>query len=91
MDLLDSLGITTTTPSQDAARKEALSALERVIQHLPPVYRQVVEMYDLGGHCVEEVAAAVQRSPGAVFMIRARAHRKLREMMGSTSMYFSSS
>ena len=91
MDLIESLGLTMTTPSGEAAVKEACSALERAIQQLPPIYRQVVEMYDLEGHSVEEVARTVGRSPGAVLMTQLRAHRKLREMMGGTSMYFSSS
>jgi RNA polymerase sigma-70 factor (ECF subfamily) len=87
--LYEFLGSTPITPSRLAARKEARAALERAIEGLPDTYRRVVQMCDLESHPVLEVADAVGRSPGAVYMIRARAHRRLRELMGSTSNYFS--
>jgi RNA polymerase sigma-70 factor (ECF subfamily) len=85
-ELLDS---PSATPSRQAARDEARTALERAIRQLPDAYRLVVQMYDLENRPVEEVARALGRSPGAVYMVRARAHRRLRELMGATSRYFS--
>ena len=79
------------TPSSDAARKEGCRHLERAILELSPVHRQVVQMYDLDNHSAEEVAKTLGCSPGAVFMRRARAHRRMREIMGSTWHYLSSS
>ncbi len=86
-DLLSAVG---TTPSQGAARGEARTALEQAIVQLPKVYRQVVQMYDLEGRPAEEVARALNRSPGAVYMVRVRAHRRLCDLMGRPSKYFSS-
>lgn len=83
------LGATRSTPSQHVARDEARTALERAIQQLPDTYRRVVEMYDLEARPVEEVARVLKRSPGAVYMVRARAHRRLRDLMGNTLKYFS--
>jgi len=78
-----------TTPSRHVARDEALAALERAIKELPDAYRQVVQMFDLESRPMEEVSRAMGRSPGAAYMIRARAHRKLCELMGNPSRYFS--
>lgn len=87
--LLDMLGGTTTSPSGRAARAEARVALDEAISKLPPGYHRVVLMYDLEGHPVEDVATAMKRSPGAVFMLRARAHRILRKNLGTPLRYFS--
>ena len=78
-----------TTPSGKVARGEAKTALERAIDALPEVYARVVRMYDLECRPVQEVAQALERSQGAVFMLRARAHDRLHEIMGHTSRYFS--
>ena len=91
MALYELVGATTTTPSRLAARSEAKAAMNQAISRLPELYRQVVEMYDLQGRSVDEVAAALGRRPGAVFMLRARALRRLAEIMGSASDYLSGS
>ena len=85
-ELLSSSG---STPSGHFARDEARSALEQAIKRLPKTYRRVLKMYDLEGETIQEVAAALNRSPGAVYMLRARAHDRLREILGSTSKFFS--
>ena len=78
-----------TSPSGCAARGEARAALEQAIQRLPEAYRRVVQMFDLEGRPMEEVAGALKRSPGATYMLRARAHRRLSELLGSPSNYLS--
>lgn len=84
-DLLSAAG---TTPSRHVARDEACTALQAALQQLPEAYRRAVEMFDLQGRPMEEVARALKRSPGAVYMVRTRAHQRLRELMGSDSKYF---
>jgi RNA polymerase sigma-70 factor (ECF subfamily) len=91
MALYELVGATTTTPSRHAARSEAEAVMNQAISRLPELYRRVVEMYDLQGRSVDEVAAALGRRPGAVFMLRERALRRLAEMMGSASDYLSGS
>jgi RNA polymerase sigma-70 factor (subfamily 1) len=86
---IEMLGATNTTPSRVMARDEADSAMERALKELPPDYATVIKMYDLQGHTVEEVAATLKKSHGAVYMIRARAHDRLRDLMGSPSQFFS--
>jgi len=87
--LHEQLGRAPSTPSRHAARSEACSYLEQAIAQLPPAYRQVIEMYDLEGRPVAEVAAALSRSTGAVFMLRSRAHRLLSATLGTASRYLS--
>jgi RNA polymerase sigma-70 factor (ECF subfamily) len=77
------------TPSRNVARGEARAALESSIRQLPEDYRMVVQMFDLDGKSAKEVAQALGRSPGAVYMIRARAHRWLGDLLGSRSRYIS--
>jgi RNA polymerase sigma-70 factor, ECF subfamily len=78
-----------STPSRQAARNEAGNSLLRAITQLPAIYRTVVEMYDLEQRSVDDVARAVGRSPGAVFMLRSRAHRQLGMLMGAASQFLS--
>ncbi len=86
--LFEELATTGSTPSQHAASAEARADLEKAIRVLSPTYRQVVQMYDIEGRTIQEVATALNRSPGAVYMLRSRAHDRLRETLGRTSKYF---
>ncbi len=85
MGLLDLLSNPAATPSEICARDENGSFLNRAIERLPKDYRDVVRMCYLEGKSVEQVAEIMNRSLGAVFMLLARAHRKLREMLGPAS------
>ncbi len=71
------LGATSATPSREAATREALEQLEAAVRELPERYAQVVRLYDLENRSIEDVAAQLGRSPGAVHMLRARAHERL--------------
>jgi len=75
------------TPSRAVAGQEACAALQRAIEELPETQRQVIMLYDLQGHAAEEVAAAMGRSTGAVFMLRSRGHRALAEALGGASVW----
>ncbi|MCH7813703.1 MAG: sigma-70 family RNA polymerase sigma factor [Planctomycetes bacterium] len=89
--LYELLGASQTTPSRHAARSEARSVLEHTLARLPEDHRKVVRLYDLEERPIEDVAAALDRRPGAVYMLRARAHRALRDLLGSTSKFFTDS
>lgn len=82
-------GDSKATPSRFVARGEAVMAMERMLATLPADYARVIRLYDLAGHPVEEVAREMGRSTGAVFMLRARAHDRLRDAMGDPGQYFS--
>ncbi len=87
--LLEVLGVTTTTPSQVAAEKEAGSSIDAALKTLPADYSTVVRLSDLEGKTVSEVAAVMGRSAGAIHMLRARAHARLQERLGTPSKFFS--
>lgn len=87
--LVEMLGATSATPSRAAARHEAEGFLEWALKHLPPVYEKVIRGYDLEGKPAAEVAGAIGKSEGAMYMIRARAHDRLKEALGSGSRFFS--
>ena len=89
--LLECLGVTTTTPSREAARHDAAAILETAVARLPEDYKTAVRLYDLEGRPVGEVAAGMGRSVGAVHMLRARAHDRLRLDLGTSSQFFSGS
>jgi RNA polymerase sigma-70 factor (subfamily 1) len=89
VSLVEMLGMTSTTPSRQAAGHEAADAIEAALAQLPADYRTVIRMYDLEGRDIEEVGRALKRSSGAVYMLRARAHDRLREVLGSASKFFS--
>jgi RNA polymerase sigma factor (sigma-70 family) len=87
--LLEHLGFTSTTPSRQAAQKEAGILLQEAVARLPESYAAVVRMYDLDGHTIDDVSAQLGRSAGAVYMLRARAHHRLEELLGQSSLFFS--
>ena len=89
--LLGCLGVTTTTPSKEATARDAHVVLESAIQKLPSDYRAVVQLYDLEGQSISDVAATMARSIGAVHMLRARAHDRLRQELGSAGQFFTGS
>ena len=91
IQLLECLGVTTTTPSREVARRDAAAVLDSAIDRLPEAYRMAVRLYDLEGKPMPEVAAKMERSIGAVHMLRARAHDRLRVELGTSSQFFSGS
>lgn len=74
-----------STPSRQIRRKEACSLLEDSIRMLPDRYADVVRRYDLECEPIAEIANALGKSPGAIHMLRARAHDRLREQLGSAT------
>lgn len=88
VDLFQALSASTTSPSGRAARTEMASSMSEAISRLPESYRKVVELLDLKGLAASEVAREMDRSPGAVFMLRVRAHDRLREMLGAACKFF---
>jgi RNA polymerase sigma factor (sigma-70 family) len=55
----------------------------------PPDYATVIKLYDLQGRSASELAAELNRSEGAIYMLRARAHDRLRDLLPSESKFFS--
>jgi RNA polymerase sigma-70 factor, ECF subfamily len=87
--LVEMLGVTTTTPSRNAARGEIQVCLDGALSRLTEDYATVIRLYDLQGLSALEVSERMKRSQGAVFMLLARARERLREVLGAESQFFS--
>lgn len=87
--LLTSMANRASTPSRHFSKQEAATILNEAIEKLPPVYRTVIRLCDLKGLPAGEAAAAMERSTPAVYMLHARAHDHLLELLGSGSGFFS--
>lgn len=80
--LLDAIfGVESRTPSRALAEREGQERLNDAIDQLPPHYQQVVRMMDLQGLSAGEVAEKLVRTEGAILMIHARAHKRLRAIL----------
>ncbi|MDX2148512.1 MAG: sigma-70 family RNA polymerase sigma factor [Planctomycetota bacterium] len=90
VSLVEQLGTATSTPSRMVASDEATRFLGMALARLPRDYAAVVRLYDLNGKSVTEVASELGRSEGAVYMLRARAHDQLRELMGPSARFLTS-
>jgi RNA polymerase sigma-70 factor, ECF subfamily len=66
------------SPSAAAGHREDAGALADLLAQLPPQYREVLVLRDIQGLSFEEVAARLERSPGATRMLWLRAIEKLR-------------
>jgi RNA polymerase sigma-70 factor (ECF subfamily) len=84
--LLERVARTSMTASRIVTNRESQEVLRQAIARLPRTYRTVVELCDLEGKSPAEVGRELGRSAGAVHMLRARAHHRLAEILGSRSM-----
>jgi RNA polymerase sigma-70 factor (ECF subfamily) len=70
-----------SSPSERAERNERLLALAAALARLPEDQRQAVELHHLHGRPLEEIAAALGRSKGAVAALLFRGLQKLRDIL----------
>lgn len=87
IELFELLGVTTTSPSRVLATAEMKAALAVALDSLPEDYARVIRSYDLEGNTIAETACTCGRSAGAVHMLRARAHSRLRELLGENPFF----
>jgi RNA polymerase sigma-70 factor (ECF subfamily) len=86
--LFDFLVAHSSTPSRTMGREEIRQIIQEAVQRLPEDYGKVVRMYDLESLPIDDVALALKRSPGAVHMMRARAHDRLGELLETAANWF---
>lgn len=70
---------TQSSPSQAAIRLENAEVLREAVARLPADYRRVIELRQLEGRDIADVAAAMNRSPNAIRILYSRAVKLLRE------------
>jgi len=76
-------------PSQSAARREGVQAIQVGIAALPDDQRQAVRLHHLDGKSIEETAAAMGRTPGAVRGLLRRANQALRDALVRATLWLS--
>jgi RNA polymerase sigma-70 factor (ECF subfamily) len=78
------------TPGSRMARLEAVDAIRAGIAALPTPQRQAVVLHYSEGATVAEIASRIGRSPGGVRGLLQRARAALRDLLRSSSRWFSS-
>lgn len=86
-DFFEQLRRATTTPSRELAEREARAALNSAIDQLPALYATVIRR-TLAECPMEAIADELERSVGAVHMLRARACDWLREALRNHPAFF---
>ena len=86
-DFLESLVPDSHTPSSSVARHELVAAVRECLDILPDDYRRAVELYFYMGKSLRETSTMMQRSPRAVQGLLDRAKKKMRNALGSLSLY----
>ena len=77
------------TPSLNLAGKEAVQAIEVCVAALPENQRQAVECFYLEEKELDEIASQMGTTKDALRGLIFRARKKMRSMMGSSSVWFS--
>lgn len=86
--LFEIAGMDPVTASQVVGQAERKTILTEALRQMPPDYAKVIREYDLEGQPIEVVAQHLGRSSGAVFMVRARAIERLKEVLPSISVLY---
>jgi RNA polymerase sigma-70 factor (ECF subfamily) len=68
--------------ASESATIERRAMLFQLVDRLPDLQRQVIEMRFVDGKSIREIAAALERSEGAVKQLQLRALENLRKSMG---------
>ena len=87
VNLMDRVTSPQATPSQGAARSEAVAVLMVRLAQLPEDHRRVIQWRLIEGLPVAEVARRLDRSEPAIHMLCHRALKQLRDLMGAASNY----
>lgn len=90
VQLYETLAATSTTPSRVIGKADTKRLLEECIDQLPRDYARTVRLYDLEGCPIGDICKQLGRSAGAIHMLRARAHERLCELLGTASAWFGS-
>ena len=88
-DLVDVLAGRSHTASRSLARREAIQAIQVALAGLPEEYRRAIELRYFDGYTLEQNAALMDRSTGAVRGLLDRAKKRIRDALVRASLYLS--
>jgi RNA polymerase sigma-70 factor (ECF subfamily) len=77
------------TPSRIAHRNEVVQAVQVAVSQLPENERRAMRCYYLEQQSTESIAAELNVTPGAVRALLQRGRQRLRDLLGSSSMWTS--
>lgn len=77
------------SPSVNTQQKDNVRRLRAALAALPDEHREIIERYYLHGESLAEIAQALGAAKGAIRAKCYRARKRLRELMGRSSLYFS--
>lgn len=86
---VDKIAGDSTSPSRRVQRRESIRRMQAALAALPPDQREVLERYYLQGQSLDQVAEAMQRTRDAIRGVCYRGRKKMRAIMGQSSLYFS--
>jgi RNA polymerase sigma factor (sigma-70 family) len=89
--LLDQCRHDSATPSRFASTQEAVGAVLSGLACLPDDYREVLRRLYIQQDSLDDVAAALGRSPDAVRRLASRAVERLRDHLGRASLFLTQS
>lgn len=87
--LVEKIAGDATSPSVRTERRDNARRLHAALAALPEEHRHVIERYYLRGQSLDQIAEAMGSTKGAVRALAYRARKRLRELMGRSSQYFS--
>ena len=85
---LEMLAVYERTPSQSAAAHEAISMIQSALGDLKVEYCEALRLRYLEGLPVAEAAERMKRTEGAFCLLCHRGLKRLRESLGSSSLFF---
>jgi RNA polymerase sigma factor (sigma-70 family) len=88
--VVERLASDVTPPVGRVERRESILRMQTAIASLSPEHREVIQRYYLLDQSLQEIAAAMGRTKEAVRGLCYRARKDLREIMGGSSLFFSS-
>lgn len=87
--LVDRIAGDGTSPSVGTQRRENARRVRAALVALPAEYREVIERHYLMEQSLDQIAEDKATTKGAVRALCYRARKRLRELMGQSSQYFS--
>ncbi|MDR0834893.1 MAG: sigma-70 family RNA polymerase sigma factor [Candidatus Symbiothrix sp.] len=73
------LGATTETPHSTLEKQDAVALVKKIIEHLPELQKLIIQMRDVEGYELQEIADITGTQVSAVTVNLSRARKKVRE------------
>jgi len=75
------LGADNETPYSKAERNDTIVLIKKIVEHLPELQRTIIQLRDVEGYELQEIADITGTQVGAVTVNLSRARKKVRETL----------